>query len=55
MDILKNKTDKELLDSILAEIAKSTNEVKCARQDLEKASSRLSFLIAVTNEMINRK
>lgn len=55
MDILQNKSDQELAQSILAETAKATNEIRCARADIEKASSRLSFLVAVANELINRK
>jgi hypothetical protein len=55
MDILKDKTDRELLDSLLAEIAKAKNEIKCARGDLEKAQSRIGFLIVVANELINRQ
>lgn len=55
MDILDQKTDDELLRSILAELAKSNNELKCARQDLEKATGRLSFAIAVANNLINRQ
>jgi hypothetical protein len=55
MDILQNKSDLELSQSILAETAKATNELKCARNDIEKAQSRLSFVIALTNELINRK
>ena len=55
MHVLQNKTDQELIQSLLAEIAKSTNELRCARQDLDKVSSRLGFVIAVCNEMINRK
>lgn len=55
MDILENKTDKELLQSLVAELAKATNEVKCARGDLEKANGRIKFLMAVTYELINRQ
>lgn len=55
MDILQNKSDLEISQSILAETAKATNELKCARNDIEKAQSRLSFVIALTNELINRK
>lgn len=55
MKVIDTKTDLELLQSILAEIAKSNNEIRCARADLEKASSRLAFCIAVANEMIERK
>lgn len=55
MHILQDKSDLELHQSMLAEIAKSTNELRCARGDLEKAASRLQFCIAVANELIERK
>lgn len=55
MDVLDSKTDKELLLSLLAEIAKANNEVKCARGDLEKAQGRIRFLIAVTHILIDRQ
>lgn len=55
MDMLENKTDQELLQSLLAEVAKAKNELRCARGDVEKAQSRLNFLIVVANELINRK
>lgn len=55
MDVLDNKTDKELLLSILAEIAKAKNEVKCAKGDIDKAQSRIGFLIVVANELLNRQ
>lgn len=55
MDVIDNKSDKELLQSTLAELAKMSNELKCAQQDLTKATSRLSFLLVVVNTLINRK
>ena len=55
MDILDKKTDKELEESLLAEVAKASNEIKCARQDLQKASNRLNFLLVVINNLINRQ
>ena len=55
MNILDQKTDKELEQSLLAEVAKASNELKCARQDLDKVSNRLSFLLVVINNLINRK
>lgn len=55
MDVLDNKSDKELLESLIAEIAKCTNELKCARGDLEKAQSRIKFLLVLTHELINRQ
>jgi hypothetical protein len=55
MDVLDNKTDKQLLESLVAEIAKCTNELKCARGDLEKAQGRVKFLLVLTHELINRQ
>lgn len=55
MNVLENKTDQELIQSLLAEVAKSTNELHCAQNDLSKAQSRLGFALAVLNELINRK
>lgn len=54
MKLLNNKTDSELLHSLLAEIAKAGNEIRCAQGDLNKANNRLNFLIAVANELIDR-
>jgi hypothetical protein len=55
MDILDSKTDKELLESLIAEIAKATNEIKCARGDIEKAQSRIKFLLVIAHTLINRQ
>lgn len=55
MDLLENKSDKEILQSLLAEIAKAKNEISCARGDIQKAQSRLTFLIVAANEMLNRQ
>jgi hypothetical protein len=54
MNILDQKTIDELHKSLLAEVAKATNEIKCARQDLDKATSRLNFLLVVINKLIDR-
>jgi hypothetical protein len=55
MDVLDTKSDKELLESLIAEIAKATNEVKCAQADLSKAQSRIKFLLVMAHTMINRQ
>lgn len=55
MDILHDKTPASLQASLIAELAKTTNELKCARTDLQKAQSRLQFCLAVANELINRE
>jgi|DEB0MinimDraft_6_1074348.scaffolds.fasta_scaffold22100_2 hypothetical protein len=53
--MLAQQSEQQLRASLLAEIAKSTNEIRCARKDIDKASSRLGFLTALANEMINRQ
>lgn len=54
MDVLDKKTDKELAESALAEIAKAKNEMRSAEQDLNKAKSRLNFLVVLANKLIDR-
>lgn len=54
MQILEALSDKELAETILAEIAKAKNEIKCARADIDKATSRINFLLVVANTLINR-
>jgi len=55
MDILDKKTDQELLKSLLAETAKSKNEIECATRDIAKAMSRLNFSLVLLNTLLNRK
>jgi len=55
MDILDSKTAHELHLSLLSELAKTSNELKCAKGDIEKIASRLSFSLAVVNTLINRQ
>lgn len=55
MNIIDNKSDEDLLKSLLAEVAKATNELKCAQGDVNKAQSRLQFAVAVLNKLIDRK
>ena len=54
MDLLKEKTDQELLESVLAEVAKATNELRCSIGDVQKAQSRLSFVLALVNTLMQR-
>lgn len=54
MDILDQKTDQDLLKSLLAELAKAKNELHCAKGDIDKISGRIGFLLAITNTLINR-
>lgn len=55
MNIIDNKSTEDLLKSLLAEVAKATNELKCAQGDVNKAQSRLQFAVAVLNSLIDRK
>jgi hypothetical protein len=55
MDMLDNKSDKELLASLIKEMAKATNELKCARGDIDKAQQRLKFLIVLSHTLLNRQ
>jgi hypothetical protein len=55
MDVLDNKTDKELLESLIKEIAKCTNEIRCAKGDIEKAQSRIKFLLVLAHTLIERQ
>ena len=54
MQVLDTKTTEELLRSILAEVAKAQNEIRCGKADIEKAQGRLNFLLVVINKMIER-
>lgn len=55
MDILESKTDQELYESLVAEAAKARNELACAQRDLNKAQSRLSFILLLANRLIERR
>lgn len=54
MNILQDKNQEDILVSLLSELAKSTNELRCARQDVEKAQNRLRFCVAAINELLAR-
>ena len=55
MDLLESKTTIELYESLLAELAKSSNELRCAERDIKKAESRLQFALVAINTLINRQ
>jgi hypothetical protein len=54
MEVIDSKTTNQLLLSLLAEVAKATNELRCAQADVNKAQSRLQFSVAVLNQLIER-
>ena len=55
MGLLNNTSKDDLLKSVLAETAKANNELKCAEGDIKKARGRLSYLIVLINELLDRK
>lgn len=55
MDVIDNKSDKELIQSLIAEIAKAQNELKCARGDIDKAQSRVKFATLLLHKLIERQ
>jgi len=55
MDVLDKKTSTELISSLLGELAKATNELRCAKGDVEKIQNRLNFGIVLVNELIKRQ
>lgn len=55
MEIIESKDTPALIESIRGEVAKANSEIKCARQDLEKAQQRLNFVGIILNELITRK
>ena len=54
MKVLNTLTDKQLHETVIKEVAKARNELKCAGADMKKANNRLSFLIVLANELIQR-
>jgi hypothetical protein len=54
MNVIDSKTQAELLQSLLAEAAKSSAEIRCAQADITKAQNRLQFILAVINNLIDR-
>lgn len=55
MDILDKKNDKELLKVLLEEAAKAANEIRCARNDIEKAQKRIGFVTVLVNRLLDRQ
>jgi hypothetical protein len=55
MDVIENKTDRELLQSLLASVAKAQNEIRSAENDLRKAMRRNQFNIMLINKLLERE
>ena len=54
-DIFQNLTHAQLLQSLEAEIAKSSNELKCAEADLAKAKGRIKFALGIIHHLKETK
>lgn len=54
-DLLDTKQSQELLESLVAEIAKANNEISCAKRDIEKAQRRIQFATVLANKLIERE
>jgi hypothetical protein len=55
MDIIDSKDDKEILQSMIAEAAKASAEMRDAQNDILKAKNRIKFVLMLANKMIERK
>jgi hypothetical protein len=55
MDIIDSKTDREILESLIAEAAKATAELKDAQADIDKAKNRVKFTLMLAHKLIDRK
>lgn len=40
--------------SVIAELAKAQNELRCAKRDIDKANSRMAFVLAIANALQTR-
>lgn len=54
-DLLKNKANYELIESLLKEVAKASSEIRCAESDIKKASSRIGFSLVLINILLDRE
>ena len=54
MQIWDQKKITEILNSLEQEIAKAQNEIKCAKADVDKASSRIAFCLSAVHHLKNR-
>jgi hypothetical protein len=54
MEIIDQQSDQALIESLIPELAKASNELKCAERDLAKVKSRLGFLTLIANRLKER-
>jgi len=49
--LFDNKTDLELYQSMEAEVAKALAELRCAKNDIAQAETRMKFALAIIHYM----
>lgn len=54
-DLISSKTDQQILETLLKETAKASNELNTIKQDLNKAQNRVRFSILLINRLLERK
>ena len=54
MSLIDEKTDSELIESLIAETAKAQHELSCSKADLIKAQNRIRFVLMVLHKLTNR-
>jgi hypothetical protein len=54
-DLLDDKTDEELLSTLIREVAKASSELATASSDITKAQNRIRFSIVLINRLLERK
>lgn len=54
MEIWTRNTTKDILKSLESELAKAVNELNCAKRDVAKASSRVTFCLTGLHELKHR-
>jgi hypothetical protein len=54
-DLIDSKSDDELYQSIIAESAKASAELRSATSDIEKASNRIKFVLMLAHKLKDRK
>jgi hypothetical protein len=54
-DIISSKTNKQILETLLKEAAKASNELTAVKNDVTKAQNRVKFSIMLINRLLERK
>jgi hypothetical protein len=52
--IFDDKTDREIYESIEAEVAKALSEIRCAKNDLAQAETRMRFVLKTSHYLQER-